>query len=100
MTIAFKSTSKEIKVQAIIPVQLQNQLSGLASCLSKKRIAAPCGFFMRSVRTRISMVGYVGAQQCAPGSFFDRLRQPCVVHHPRLALKVVNPLSEEGFTND
>lgn len=70
-----------------MPVYLQNQVPGLAFRTSSKRITALCGFFMRSVCT--SMVGYAGASQDAPGSLLDRLRQPYVVHHPRLASKVV-----------
>lgn len=68
MTIAFKSTSKEIKVQAIIPRQLQNQLPGLVSCISTERIAAPSGFFMCVALLHLSMVGRAGELKSSPGS--------------------------------
>lgn len=92
MGTAFKSSqsaSNANHVRAIIPGQLQNQLPGLVSRISSKRITALSGFFMRYVCTRVSMVGYVGASTEAPDSLLDRLDQPCVAHHPRLVSKVV-----------
>ncbi|CAI2429610.1 Uncharacterised protein [Serratia proteamaculans] len=89
MSFLITHTGNSIDVQAIIVVQPLNGLSGLASWTSSKRITALSGFFMRNVCTRVSMVGYVGAPKGAPGSLLDRLRQPCVAHHPRLASTVV-----------
>lgn len=89
MPIKNKSSGNCVDVRAIISVQPQNRLPGLASRTSSKRITALSGFFMRDVRTSSSMVGYVGASTEAPGSLLDRLRQPHVVHHPQLALTVV-----------
>lgn len=102
MGTAFKSSqsaSNANHVQAIIPRHQQNLVPGLASRTLHKRIAAPSGFFMRRVCTRISMVGYVGAQQCAPG--------PCVTGRPtlrssppKIGLKGGEPLITQGFTHE
>jgi hypothetical protein len=83
-----KFSGKCLDVRAIMPVQPQNRLPGLVSWTSSKRITALSGFFMRA-RLYLSMVGWVGASQGAPGSLLDRLDQPHSAHHHRLVSKVV-----------
>ncbi|MBI6181110.1 ash family protein [Serratia proteamaculans] len=69
MSFLITHTGNSIDVQAIIAVQPLNGLSGLAARSSRKRTAAPCGFFVCDVQLHLSMVGRTGEPKGSPGSF-------------------------------
>jgi hypothetical protein len=100
MGTAFKSSqsaSNANQIRDIILWHQQNLVPGLASWTLHKRIAAPSGFFMRRVCTRISMVGYVGAPKGAPGSCVTG-RPTLRSSPPKIGLKGGEPLITQGFT--
>jgi hypothetical protein len=90
------SYGKCCDVRAIISVHLQNQVPGLASRNSQKRITAPRGFFMRA-RSHLSMVGWVGASKDAPGSFVTGKANPAQFTTKELAFLVVNSKITKGI---
>lgn len=81
-------SGKSADVWTTMPVQLQNQLPGVAARTSSKRITAPCGFFMRA-GLLLSMVGWMEEPKGSPGFLLDRYCELCSAHHHNVAVQVV-----------
>jgi hypothetical protein len=96
-----KLSGKSVDVQGNMNVQPQNRLPGVRTWTIPKRMTALSGFFMRSVRAHLSMVGRAGQLKGWPGFFGNRFLTPVRFTTSIVRNAVVSPLAfTKGFAHE